>query len=122
MLITTKSPALLITVTALLSVFTAPAVLAEQIKIPVGQQAEGKAQIKLPAKGMSKAHVQQEFGEPLAVTAARGTPPISSWKYRDFVVYFENGHVIHTVRSFQPQQTEVPAATEPSPTAEPISQ
>lgn len=80
---------------------------AEQIKIPIGQQTAVQATIKMPAKGASKTSVQAEFGEPLETTPAKGQPPISSWKYSDFVVYFEYDHVIHTVAIFKPQQDQV---------------
>jgi hypothetical protein len=76
---------------------------AEQIKIPIGQQTATHTSVKMPAKGMTKSHVQTTFGEPLETTAARGQPPISNWKYGEFVVYFENDHVIHSVAAFKPQ-------------------
>ncbi|EIK45329.1 hypothetical protein O59_002007 [Cellvibrio sp. BR] len=79
---------------------------AEQIKIPIGQQTAAKASVKMPAKGMIKASVQAAFGEPLETTPAKGEPPISSWKYSEFVVYFEHDHVIHTVAKFKPQEDQ----------------
>lgn len=75
---------------------------AEQIKVPVGQQPTAQ-QVKMPSKGMSQANVRSAFGEPLETTPAKGQPPISSWKYAEFVVYFEYGHVIHSVAVFKPQ-------------------
>jgi outer membrane protein assembly factor BamE (lipoprotein component of BamABCDE complex) len=78
---------------------------AEQIKIPIGQQTAAQS-AQMPAKGMTKARVQAAFGEPLEITPAKGQPPISSWKYREFVVYFENDHVIHSVAIFKPQQDQ----------------
>lgn len=79
---------------------------AEQIRIPIGQQAATQDAVKTPSKGMSKARVQALFGEPLETTPAKGQPPISSWKYAEFVVYFEYDHVIHSVRVFKPQQEQ----------------
>ena len=73
--------------------------LAEEIKIPVGEQGQSNA-LMLPKTGMSKAQVAQQFGEPIEKTAAVGTPPISKWKYAEYTVYFENDHVIHAVRDF----------------------
>ncbi|HWV14216.1 MAG TPA: hypothetical protein VN030_02210 [Cellvibrio sp.] len=70
---------------------------AEQIKIPIGEQSAELNTIARPTLGMSKARVQQQFGEPLQQTAAKGKPPISSWEYAQFTVYFENDHVIHSV-------------------------
>lgn len=78
---------------------------AEQIKIPIGQQTTAQS-AQMPAKGMTKARVQAAFGEPLEITPAKGQPPISSWKYSEFVVYFENDHVIHSVAVFKPQQDQ----------------
>lgn len=84
----------------------AGSVHAEQIKIPIGQQTATKASVQMPAKGMTKAGVQATFGEPLESTPAKGQPPISSWKYNEFVVYFEYDHVIHTVAKFKPQEDQ----------------
>lgn len=68
---------------------------AEEIRIPLGQQ--GDASIRKPHKGQSKASVEAQFGEPKDWTEAKGQPPISSWHYDGFVVYFESDSVIHTV-------------------------
>lgn len=80
----------------------APLALAEVLHIPVGQQSAELAQIKHPVTGTTKERVISEFGEPLKQNEARGTPPISSWEYEDFVVYFENDHVIHSVLKHRP--------------------
>ncbi len=80
----------------------APASLAEVIQIPVGQQASELKSIKRPATGTTKSRVREEFGEPQKENPARGTPPISSWEYADFVVYFEHEHVIHSVLKHRP--------------------
>ncbi len=50
-----------------------------------------------PGRGLSQNSVQSRWGEPLNKSAAVGEPPISSWKYDTFVVYFEYDHVIHSV-------------------------
>lgn len=85
-------------------------VFAENIRIPIGQQTNDATEIKMPAKGSTKAGVSAEFGEPIEKVAPKGTPPISQWKYSDFVVYFEYDHVIHSVRVFKPKTA--PASTE----------
>jgi hypothetical protein len=77
---------------------------AEDIRIPIGQQAADKNTLELPQTGMSKARVLDLFGEPIAQKAARGTPPISQWQYNEFVVYFEYDHVIHSVKKFTPNK------------------
>jgi outer membrane protein assembly factor BamE (lipoprotein component of BamABCDE complex) len=80
-----------------------PPVLAEEIRIPVGEQAKALATIDMPAKGMSRERVKSLFGEPLEEIPAKGTPPISRWKYQEFTVYFDNNTVIHCVRNFYPK-------------------
>lgn len=50
-----------------------------------------------PRSGLSKAQVEERFGEPTRTVAAVGDPPISRWEYAGFIVYFENDRVIHAV-------------------------
>ena len=50
-----------------------------------------------PTRGMSKASVEQQFGQAEQQFDAVGEPPISRWVYSDFVVFFEYGTVIHSV-------------------------
>lgn len=76
--------------------------LADVVQIPVGQQSAEKASVKRPATGATKAQVEEAFGEPVAKKDPRGTPPISSWEYEEFVVYFEHDHVIHSVLKHRP--------------------
>ncbi len=80
----------------------APLSQAEVIQVPVGQQASELQSIKRPTTGMTKARVKEEFGEALKENPAKGTPPISSWEYADFMVYFEHDHVIHSVLKHRP--------------------
>jgi hypothetical protein len=46
---------------------------------------------------MSMATVEQKFGQPEQKMSAVGQPPIARWIYTDFVVFFENNLVIHSV-------------------------
>ncbi len=78
------------------------AALAEQIKIPVGEQHKELNHIDKPRRGQSKEQVAQQHGEPVQRYAARGQPPISRWEYPGFIVYFEHGHVIHSVIKHRP--------------------
>lgn len=55
--------------------------------------------ITLPVRGMSKKMVESEFGQPINIRAAVGNPPISSWVYDEFTVYFEFEWVLHSVLS-----------------------
>jgi hypothetical protein len=51
-----------------------------------------------PASGSTQASVESTFGSPNAKNAAVGDPPISSWEYDGFVVYFEYDRVVHSVK------------------------
>jgi len=52
-----------------------------------------------PTRGMTQASVEAKFGIPTAMTSAVGDPPISSWEYDGYVVFFEYDRVIHAVTS-----------------------
>ncbi|MFK7730049.1 MAG: phosphodiesterase [Pseudomonadales bacterium] len=81
----------------LVSLLFAVSVTAEQIKIPVGTQHKELSDISKPKRGQSKLLVEKQYGEPVQRYAERGQPPISRWEYPGFIVYFEHGHVIHSV-------------------------
>lgn len=51
----------------------------------------------LPKNGQNKATVEAKFGAPLKKKPAVGDPPISSWEYKQFSVYFEYDLVLFTV-------------------------
>lgn len=51
-----------------------------------------------PASGLTQASVEATFGAPIAKNAPVGDPPISSWEYDGFIVYFEYDKVIHSVK------------------------
>lgn len=70
---------------------------AEVIIIPVGQQAAEKQSVERPTTGITKDQVQKRFGDPQEWNDPVGDPPISSWEYPDFVVFFEYDHVLHSV-------------------------
>lgn len=73
--------------------------IAETVRVPIGQQAD----ISKPRTGVTKATVEAQFGQPLSKQSPVGEPPISSWEYADFVVYFEHDHVIHSVAKHRAQ-------------------
>lgn len=54
--------------------------------------------ITLPGRGMLKDQVEERFGSPSDKVPPVGEPPISSWVYNGFTVYFEYEHVIHAVK------------------------
>ncbi|MEX1031970.1 MAG: hypothetical protein WDZ30_01290 [Cellvibrionaceae bacterium] len=70
---------------------------AQTIEVPVGQQAQQKRNIERPTPGMKQSQVENLFGRPIDWQDAVGDPPISSWIYPDFIVYFEYDDVLHTV-------------------------
>jgi hypothetical protein len=53
--------------------------------------------MELPTNGQSKATVEVDFGAPVQKQVAVGDPPISSWKYDTYSVYFEYDLVLFTV-------------------------
>ena len=50
-----------------------------------------------PTRGMTQASVEAKYGSHTAKTAAVGDPPISSWEYQGYVVFFEYDRVLHAV-------------------------
>jgi outer membrane protein assembly factor BamE (lipoprotein component of BamABCDE complex) len=83
---------------ALLSLaFMAFQAYADELVVPVGQQGAEKASIERPKFGMTQAKVEKKFGAPIKRIDPVGKPPISSWEYPDYTVYFENDRVIHSV-------------------------
>ena len=50
-----------------------------------------------PSRGMAQQTVLNRFGEPQSRVPAVGEPPISSWVYGNYTVYFEHDRVLHTV-------------------------
>lgn len=70
------------------------AVSADVLLIEEVRQSERMA---LPTNGQSKTNVETKFGVPVQKQAAVGDPPISSWKYDKYSVYFERDLVLFTV-------------------------
>ncbi|PCM46381.1 hypothetical protein CPA50_05990 [Marinobacter sp. ANT_B65] len=84
----------------LLTLTPASGVLAEELRVPVGSQAD-RSQEKLPRTGLTQASVRASWGQPAKAEGPVGQPPISQWHYDNFVVYFENDRVIHSVLKHQ---------------------
>ncbi|MGB5488325.1 MAG: hypothetical protein WBN06_13095 [Lysobacterales bacterium] len=70
------------------------AVCADVLIIEEVRQSERMA---LPKNGLDKASVEAKFGTPVEKTSAVGDPPISSWKYDTYSVYFEYDLVLFSV-------------------------
>jgi len=80
---------------ALMTVCAAPLLQAEVIS--VSEQAPELANIERPTHGMTMKKVEEKFGAPQEVLEAVGDPPITTWVYEHYSVYFEYDKVIHTV-------------------------
>jgi hypothetical protein len=61
------------------------------------ESVESATSVARPGNGMTMDGVLQQYGEPGSRAGPVGEPPISTWDYGNFVVYFENQHVIHSV-------------------------
>lgn len=68
---------------------------AETLSLPEGRH--DTFSVTLPGRGMTMEQVEKRFGPPLEKHAAVGTPPITTWVYEKFTVYFEDRYVIHAV-------------------------
>ena len=71
-------------------------VLAEDLKIAIGEQ--GDRSMSIPERGLTQQEVSETFGSPQRMTQMVGKPPISTWHYEMFSDYFEDDQVIHAVR------------------------
>jgi len=79
----------------LASTFIGGQAIAEEIRVPVGQQS--KHSVVAPKTGLAQSDVLSQFGAPNNRSASVGSPPISRWEYSKFYVYFEYDRVIHSV-------------------------
>lgn len=75
---------------------TSSLVIEEKIAIPIGQQNQAQA-LKLPARGLTRQQVLEQFGVPKFWQDNVGTPPITHWRYANYSTYFEHNRVIHSV-------------------------
>jgi hypothetical protein len=71
----------------------------EEVLVNRVQQEQG---MDLPTRGMSMGQVEKKYGAPQRKLTPRGGesakhPVINRWDYSNFIVYFENSHVIHSV-------------------------
>ena len=53
--------------------------------------------VTLPGRGMTMEQVEARFGTAKQKSGPVGTPPITTWVYEKFTVYFEGRYVIHAV-------------------------
>ena len=81
-------------VLALMLALVLQVVSADVLIIDEVRQAES---MNLPKNGQNKADIETKFGAPLEKKPAVGDPPITSWKYQGYSVYFEYDLVLFTV-------------------------
>ena len=93
-----------LSVSMIVAIVFANTVQAETIRVPQGAEA---SYVELPQRGISKASLVNQFGEPISEHGPRGEPPIYFWEYGDFTVYFEGDYVIHAVNKHQSQIKKV---------------
>lgn len=89
----------------------------DTIAVPVGSQSEDlRSTLLMPEYGQSMQSVEDRLGPPQAADTV-GTPPITTWKYKDMTVYFEGKTVLRTVVHHKPAPapTEVAGNTAPAP-------
>ncbi|MGB0965459.1 MAG: hypothetical protein ACPGU3_04770 [Litorivicinus sp.] len=70
---------------------------AQTLQIPLGQQ--GDPDLRTPDRGSSMSSVARHYGQPSKIQAGVGDPPIATWHYPQFRVYFEYDKVIHSVKN-----------------------
>ena len=85
-----------IIISLLLSLFLLCHVNADILKLP-NQQPVVLQLPDEPMRGTTKDQVASKYGEPLTRRPAVGDPPISSWEYEGYTVYFEGVYVLHSV-------------------------
>ncbi|MDB2705651.1 hypothetical protein N9Y67_03860 [Pseudomonadota bacterium] len=87
-----------ICITAILLLTTASISQAEVVSIIDTYDVPNSEQgVLRPTRGMSMEQVNKKFGPAEHTTASVGEPPITSWSYPAFKVYFEHKLVIHSV-------------------------
>ncbi|MDE1462605.1 hypothetical protein [Spartinivicinus poritis] len=79
------------------------AFLANAQELTVGQHAQASQQSAQPGHGMKQQEVVAKYGQPSEKTSV-GQPIISTWRYADFTVYFENDTVLHSVANRSSQE------------------
>lgn len=58
------------------------------------------ANLTMPGRAWTKTKVEQVFGAPRYKHSPIGQPPITTWEYAGFNVYFEYNRVIHSVKHY----------------------
>jgi len=74
--------------------FASTGLLAETLSI-INQPENSTDGVLRPERGMKMQQVKADYGIPLNINPAVGEPPITSWVYEKYTVYFESEYVIH---------------------------
>ena len=77
--------------------FMAPISLLQAEVISIIDVDSANMQVEKPKSGLTMAQVKQQFGQPEQESGPVGQPPITTWVYPDFSVYFEYDRVIYAV-------------------------
>ncbi|AMO57040.1 hypothetical protein [Endozoicomonas montiporae] len=76
------------------------------LAVTVGSQSEElRRSLLLPQHGQSMTSVEDLLGPP-EQSETVGNPAITTWRYRDMTVYFEENVVLRAVVHHRPQQTQ----------------
>ena len=79
------------------SVLLATTAFGDELKVQVSKQGMEYQDMERPRSGITMERVEQRFGAPQNIQGPVGEPPITTWNYPQYSVYFEHDRVIHTV-------------------------
>lgn len=83
--------------TLVLAAFSAQLMVSADTLIMEGITESAASIEQRPTRGMKMDQVRSQWGNPLAELPPVGEPPITSWRYSAFTVYFEFNTVLHSV-------------------------
>ena len=88
----------LISATLLLALGAAVPASADVLQVPqTGPTTPVPAGMEIPVRGMHMDQVAIMYGKPASVKPPVGEPPITTWEYANYTVYFEYSYVIQSV-------------------------
>jgi len=88
----------LISATLLLALGITAHASADVVQVPqTGPTTPVPAGMEIPVRGMHMEQVEIMYGKPKSINPPVGKPPITSWEYADYTVYFEYSYVIQSV-------------------------
>ena len=78
------------------------------------ERVQDEKSMNLPGRGLTMAQVEKEYGAPLRKLSPRGGdtakhPTINRWEYSNFIVYFQQNRVIHSVLNTPAGNNQNPA-------------